>query len=459
MKKSKLISSLAALVLTIACLTFGVYSAVKTTFTASGSISFNAYGLDVLVEGTITNAVAAENGTLNAKYYGATKSDHSNSNYTGKVGTDGNLPQWDMGAIGFNELDTTQTDETLRNTITITLKITNYSGFAISANPTLKFGTNGQETEATFTSTFASSTTNNAKKVADTAGSEGTLTITLSPKSLTSAINGSFKLDVEIKPYSEADLLKWDSAGYWYLEMGHLDDSANSPIKWRLISNDCTTPYNPASEKDRPASLKGIYFLQSYDTTLAAIDTNFRTVVFDRGGTDTQSADCSENYYYSEIRSYLLGNDITNSKSGKAYYYSLISKTYNQILVSETNLRTDFNISQDNEIYKRIKKVAIDKNGTDIDLNTTNGTDDFWLLPLSMHGSIISTKSGQEIIDAEDSIDGSWGAAWWTSCPNGMLEKGINISGANGWADGNPHECYTFDYNGIVGVRPAFQIG
>ena len=46
MKKTKLITSLCMLVLTLACLTFGVYSAVKTSFTASGTITFNAYSVE-----------------------------------------------------------------------------------------------------------------------------------------------------------------------------------------------------------------------------------------------------------------------------------------------------------------------------------------------------------------------------------------------------------------------------
>ena len=442
MKRTKIIASLCALVLTIACLTFGVYSAVKTSFTASGSITFNSYGLDVLVEGTITNAVAAGDGALNAKYYGATKADHGDSNYTNKVGTNGSLPQWSMGAIGFNELDTTQTDEDARNTITIELKIKNYSGYPIAANATLKFGTSGSETETAFSSTFQNTVVNNAGNIADTAGTEGVLTVTITPKSFSSAISGNFKMEVEIKPYKDPTiLLQYDSTNnYYYLEMGHLNDAAQTAVRWRLISQDGATSYNATTTK--PTSLNGVYILETWSENSDC----YRDIYFDRGATDT-SGQCSTDYATSEIRSYLLGKDITNSDNhnGKAYYGDNDSATV--IDVAATNFLTDFNISTNDEVYNLIQKVTF---GTSGNTKSTNGNceDAFWLMSKSEVETILcggKWDNSKTNWDANSTSD-RWGfRTFYGVIGDGSYDESAEM---------NASVCEVQYF-----VRPAFQIG
>ena len=126
MKKSKLIATLCTLVLTLACLTFGVYSAVKTTFTASGSITFNAYNLDVLVHGEIIGAI--DNGLLATDYKNATVSKHGVDDYS-TLGN-GTLPNWSMGGLAFDELNE-------NNLIIIKFTIENYSKYPIKASATI----------------------------------------------------------------------------------------------------------------------------------------------------------------------------------------------------------------------------------------------------------------------------------------------------------------------------------
>ena len=129
MKKTKLITSLCLLVLTFACLTFGVYSAVKTSFTASGTITFNAYECDVTIDGTIEGAIQKEGGaTIQTTYKGASKSGHDG--YT--AGANGAIPTWTMGDMAFDELN----EADYNNYFDIRIIVSNYSAYPIKVSLT-----------------------------------------------------------------------------------------------------------------------------------------------------------------------------------------------------------------------------------------------------------------------------------------------------------------------------------
>ena len=148
MKKTKLITSLCLLVLTFACLTFGVYSAVKTSFTASGTITFNAYECDVTIDGTITGAIQKEGGaTIQTTYKGASKSGHAG--YT--VGTNGAIPTWTMGDMAFDELN--GAGNSLEIMVRLTIK--NYSNYAVNVSLLRKSPTGINTEELTFGGTDA----------------------------------------------------------------------------------------------------------------------------------------------------------------------------------------------------------------------------------------------------------------------------------------------------------------
>lgn len=185
MKKSKLIFNLCLLVLTFACLTFGVYSAVKTSFTASGSITFNAYGLDVVVEGTITGVVANGTDTISTTFKGATLSNHGDSSVT--VGSNGNLPTWSIGKVKFDELN-----EVIRSFVTI--KVTNYSEFGIEA----KFGTCTVPTGITSEAIDVNTTYIYGKKYSDVDADVREMMFVMSAQDKVSA--QSFAINIDIKP-------------------------------------------------------------------------------------------------------------------------------------------------------------------------------------------------------------------------------------------------------------------
>lgn len=165
MKKNKLIASLCALVLTIACLTFGVYSAVKTSFTASGSITFNSYNCDVDVQldvkgiqagSTTTKIGVTENTDSSTKITTrtirlTTIADTTKQHDDFKAGTNAMLlSDWDksLGNLVFDELNTALDEANIDgksdsgywlNHIEITISLYNYSGYSIKmtvASPT-----------------------------------------------------------------------------------------------------------------------------------------------------------------------------------------------------------------------------------------------------------------------------------------------------------------------------------
>lgn len=189
MKKSKIIPYLIMIALTIASLSFGVYSLIEATFTASGNILFNAYGLDILVEGTITNAIEGSGGTINTKYYAATKSSHNNANYTDKVNE--NIPQWSIGLMAFDEFNR-------NNIITIQLKVTNYSEFSIEATAVI---TNQTEMEQSLTITNTPiNYIYGYDENTDVAPNSGTIIMTFAPTANATEFNQGLNITIEIVP-------------------------------------------------------------------------------------------------------------------------------------------------------------------------------------------------------------------------------------------------------------------
>ena len=190
MKKSKLIGSLAALVLTLVCLTFGVYSAVKTDFTASGTITFNAYGIDL----DIDMSFAGTETVVPTKYV-STDKDRSEHLTSGQTYTDISAGVTGI-ALVFDELTVPEGKTEPELKITMKLNVKNYSGFEIMATPTLKFGASGSETVENFDSKFTSSVSNGVIGLAEQG--IAAITIIISPKGTDAITTGnSFKFEFE----------------------------------------------------------------------------------------------------------------------------------------------------------------------------------------------------------------------------------------------------------------------
>lgn len=132
MKKSHLFTTLCLLVLTIASLTFGVYSAIKTSFSASGTITFNAYDVECLLDVKITGIQADSDTTTDSTTHLSSKalklSTFSKTGVTTGYTTISTSAS--MGNLIFDELNSNLTAEQ-RKTITITISLKNYSKYAV----------------------------------------------------------------------------------------------------------------------------------------------------------------------------------------------------------------------------------------------------------------------------------------------------------------------------------------
>ena len=210
MKRTKLIANLCLLVLTIACLTFGVYSAVKTSFTAIGTITFNAYGINLDIDMSF-----AGTGTVIGNKYVSTHTGRSEHLTSGQPYTDISAGVTGLD-LTFDELTIPEGKTEPELKITMTLNVKNYSGFPIAATPTLKLGASGSETVENFDSKFTSSVSNGVVGLAE----QGTaaITITISPKKPATAItsNNNFKFEFEFVPYNYNSY--YTSQGYTLLE-------------------------------------------------------------------------------------------------------------------------------------------------------------------------------------------------------------------------------------------------
>ena len=130
MKKSKLIATLCTLVLTIVCLTFGVYSAVKTSFTASGTITFNAYECDFDVKVTASNLEGADKVFYGSNFIGNTARPNFSTGSKLLAGvTDLRTGSFDLSKLAVPELD-----ESKDNLILIKFEFYNYSQTQIVAD-------------------------------------------------------------------------------------------------------------------------------------------------------------------------------------------------------------------------------------------------------------------------------------------------------------------------------------
>lgn len=179
MKRTKLITSLCTLILTIACLTFGVYSAVNTTFTATGTLIFNAYGLDVDVDCTITGAKAGVTDNVLTYKGTSTKTDATKDStrqpYNGKditKASDAWVFSTAANPLQFDELGIDENGDETENKIIFTIRIYNYSKYPIQTKTTVTKPDNliaTAPTDVTYLNEF------------DTSAAVGTIVIELTP--------------------------------------------------------------------------------------------------------------------------------------------------------------------------------------------------------------------------------------------------------------------------------------
>lgn len=220
MRKPKIIASLCMLVLTIAALSFGVYSAIKTSFTASGTVTFNAYGIDADLKMDISGTKESYD-----TYYASTNPDREShfapwdSDFVDEV----TYNQMSTARTGikfqFNELYIPSGADEAENKITITFLVANFSGFNIKVYANIT-GAAVEKLNITQTSPIIST----EEYDADNMIISKSFKIEISPKQGVAKFEEDINIEVKFEPFTKYNIVStfgnnpasdWSSVVEW----------------------------------------------------------------------------------------------------------------------------------------------------------------------------------------------------------------------------------------------------
>lgn len=203
MRKPKIIASLCMLVLTIAALSFGVYSAIKTSFTASGTVTFNAYGIDADLKMDISgtkesyDTYYASSTPNRTKHFALSDTDNNdnvtyNSLSTARTGI----------KFQFNELYIPSGADEAENKIAITFLVANFSGFNVKVYANIT-GAAVEKLNITQTSPIISI----EEYDADNMIISKSFKIEISPKQGVAKFEEDINIEVKFEPFTKYDIV------------------------------------------------------------------------------------------------------------------------------------------------------------------------------------------------------------------------------------------------------------
>ena len=480
-KKTRIIGSISALAISMAMLTCGVLAASQVSLDVTSSVSFEAKGVYVKVNGQIQKgastgslADAVDTTGTDYKYIGYSYDAVTEQTETGQTATtfddtpvgtasNGTMTAWSIGTIEFDE-----TNKVIRYSFTFT----NYSEFPVNAT-IVNYSTADGSTPALTTAlasfgedvTAEESVTGGVIKIPEKNGEQpgtATYTITLTLNNFSSSLSQVIALNFEFaEAPSAADYLEWDENGYWTLTMGEYEDPTTheiTPLVWRMVlkeeeNNDVSSVANYTQN----TTLSGSYYF-----LLDTYKANVFNCSFENNYTDStpyprldeyKSTVNVNDYAVSNIREYLTGTDVYrgSTSSGSNRIPELATGQD-----KEENFLDKFNITSSpvysmiegrslSDLYSRMgslgRAVEFDtdvENGVGelagIDPDTTK--DKLWLL------SYYEAKSGVR----------SWDANYWLRSPNLSNTNDVNFVSASGQLS-NYHYAYV-----TYCARPAFKI-
>ena len=494
-KKTRIIGSISALAISMAMLTCGVLAASQVSLDVTSSVSFEAKGVYVKVNGQIQKgastgslADAVDTTGTDYKYIGYSYDAVTEQTETGTtattyddtpVGTESNgtMTGWNIGEIAFDE-----TNKVIRYNFTFT----NYSEFPVNAT-IVNYSTADGSTPALTTAldsfgedvTAEESVTGGVIEIPEKNGEQpGTAnyTITLTLNNFSSSLSQPIALNFEFKEApSVADYLKWDKNGYWTLTMGEYEDPTThkiTPLVWRMVlkeNKEGTDVESVANYVETKPSQGTYYFL--LDTYIP----NVFECSFENNYTDSYPSyprlDKYVNkvnvndYAVSNIREYLTGINVYRGYTMSDNYTTITESFESVTQEKEENFLDVFNITNSpvysliegrtlSDLYSRMNDagsvVEFDadvKKGvegvTGIDPDTTK--DKLWLLSYYEAYKIAGNTSS-------DSGARSWDAFYWLRSPNSSPTDYVYYVHAFGTI-GSSYHAYT-----PYCARPAFKI-
>ena len=502
-KKTRIIGSISALAISMAMLTCGVLAASQVSLDVTSSVSFEAKGVYVKVNGQIQRgastgslADAVDTTGTDYKYIGYSYDAVTEQTETGTTATsfddtpvgtasNGTMTGWSIGTIEFDE-----TNKVIRYNFTFA----NYSEFPVNA--TIKnYSTADGSTPALTTAlaafgedvTVEESITGGVIEISEKNGEQpgtATYTITLTLNNFSSSLSQVIALNFEFaEAPSAADYLTWvaddldtttANDGYWTLTMGEYEDPTTHeiiPLVWRMVlkeeeNNDVSSVANYTQD----TVLNGSYYflLDTYieDIFVCNFENNYTNSDpyprLDEYGSSVNVND----YAVSNIREYLTGIDVSRGS---------ISSGSNRIPAlatgqdKEENFLDVFNITSSpvysliegrtlSDLYSRMGDTPSGSAVT-FDTDVENGVgelagidpdatkDKLWLLSYYEASKITMTQG-----TAADSGARSWGGIYWLRSPYSSATSSVYYVVASGFI-GYFYSAYSTNC-----ARPAFKI-
>ena len=489
-KKTRIIGSISALAISMAMLTCGVLAASQVSLDVTSSVSFEAKGVYVKVNGQIqkgaskgelADAVDVEGSDY--KYIGYSYDAVTEQTEIGTTATtfddtpvgtasNGTMTAWSIGTIEFDE-----TNKVIRYNFTFT----NYSEFPVNATIT-NYSTVDGSTPALTTAldsfgedvTAEESITGGVIEIPEKNGEQpgtATYTITLTLNNFSSSLSQPIALNFE---FTEAvspifQYLTWmandpdtttANDGYWTLTMG---DYNGTPLVWRMVlkENKEGTDVESVANYTQNTILSGSYYflLDTYKANVfeCSFENNYTNSIpyprLDQYGNTVNIND----YAVSNIREYLTGTDVYRGYdfSGSDRIPALATGQE-----KEENFLDVFNITS-SPIYSMIEgrtlsdlysRMADNTSGTEVIYDTdvtipSSTADKLWLLSYYEASKITMTQG-----TSADSGARSWGRLYWLRSPYSSGTGRVNYVDASGQINSGNNAYLTYC------ARPAFKI-
>ena len=495
-KKTRIIGSISALAISMAMLTCGVLAASQVSLDVTSTVSFEAKGVYVKVNGQIQKgastgslADAVDTTGTDYKYIGYSYDAVTEQTETGTTATtfddtpagtasNGTMTAWSIGTIEFDE-----TNKVIRYNFTFT----NYSEFPVNA--TIKnYSTADGSTPALTTAlaafgddvTAEESVTGGVIQIPALSGSTpGTAnyTITLTLNNFSSSLSQPIALNFEFtKLETIADYLTWvaddldtttANDGYWTLTMG---DYKGRPLVWRMVLKEEGNDVSNVLNYTQNTALSGSYYflLDTYieDVFACSFENNYTHSHISSNRLDQYKNKVNVNdYAVSNIREYLTGVNVYRGCSERSYDRKPALATGQE---KEENFLDVFNITNSlvynliegrslSDLYSRMSgstSVTAVEFDTDVrngvtgvaGINPDTTKDKLWLLSSYEASKITRTQSS-----AADSGARSWNAKYWLRSPHPSYttdESYIDASGQSFITNAFYTRC----------ARPAFKI-
>ena len=500
-KKTRIIGSISALAISMAMLTCGVLAASQVSLDVTSSVSFEAKGVYVKVNGQIQKgastgslADAVDTTGTDYKYIGYSYDAVTEQTETGQTATtfddtpvgtasNGTMTAWSIGTIEFDE-----TNKVIRYSFTFT----NYSEFPVNAT-IVNYSTADGSTPALTTAlasfgedvTAEESVTGGVIEIPEKNGEQpgrATYTITLTLNNFSSSLSQPIALNFEFtKLETIADYLTWveddtdtetPNDGYWTLTMGEYQ---GTPLKWRMVLKEKDNDVSSVANYTQDTALSGSYYflLDTYKANVfnCSFENNYTPSGSHPRLDEYKSTVNVNDYAVSNIREYLTGTDVYRgfTSSGSNYIPALITGQ-----TEPENFLDVFNITSSpvysliegrslSDLYSRMAGGTMDSGtlGTAVDFDTDveNGVgelagidpdttkDKLWLLSYYEASKITMTQG-----TAADSGARSWGYTYWLRSPSSSYTYNVHCVGASG-SIGSTYNAYN-----AYCARPAFKI-